>query len=340
MSIASRKYGELEDKDVIAYTLENGKGFSVEILNYGGIITRIIYKDTDVVLGWNDMEAYLENPPYMGAIIGRNANRIENAEFELNGKIYKLTPNERTNNHHGGPIGFDKHIWDAEPIDGEEPSLKLSLTSPDGDQGYPGEIQVIVTYTVTADNELKIHYEAQSDKDTIINMTSHSYFNPNGHGSGSVENCRLWVASGFYASNNEYGCPDGRVLSVEGTALDFRKEAVIAENRKIKNDGINFNGCYDFSFAIDGRGLRKAAVCTGDKTGISIETYTDRPAVHIYLPVCTYEGNTKDGATYGPMGAICFETQAFPNAMKHSHFPTTIVKAGEKYNSVTIYKFR
>lgn len=340
MSISSRKYGEFNGKDVYAYTLDNGKGLSTEILNYGGIITRLVYNGTDVVLGWNDMEAYLENPPYMGAIIGRNANRIENAEFELNGKIYKLTANQGKNNHHGGPTGFDKCLWNAECIDGEDPSLVLTLTSPDGDQGYPGELKVKVTYTLKEDNGLKIHYEAESDKDTIVNMTSHSYFNPNGHGSGSVKNCRLWVASSFYAANDKFGCPDGRILSVDNTPLDFRKECVIADNMKIKNVPADFCGNYDNSFAIEGRGLRKAAVCTGDKTGISIETYTDRPTVHIYLPVCNYEGNTKDGATYDSMGAICFETQAFPNAMKHSHFPTTILKAGEKFNSTTIYKFR
>jgi len=340
MSIASRKFGEHKGSDIYAYTLSNGKGLSAEILNYGGIITKLIYNGVDVVLGWKGMEEYAENEGCMGAIIGRNSNRLKDAWFELNGQVYKLAANNGKNNHHGGPEGFDQRIWDAECVDGDEPSLVLRLISPDDDQGFPGELQVMVTYTLTDYNAIKIHYEAVSDSDTIVNMTNHSYFNPNGHGRGSVENCKLWLASSFYAANDEDRCPDGRILSVENTPFDFREEKVIADNLKIENEQISLFGGYDHSFAIEGRGLRKAAVCTGDKSGITIETYTDRPVVQVYLPTCSYEGNTKDGATYGPMGAICFETQAFPNSMKLSHFPTIIVKADEMYDSTTLYRFK
>ena len=340
MSITNKKYGEFKGQDVYAYTLDNGKGLSAEILNYGGIITRLVFNGTDVVLGWDNLEEYINNRGCYGALVGRNSNRIENAEFELNGKTYKLFANHIKSNLHGGPEGFNKRIWDAECVDDKEPSLILRLISPDGDQGFPGEVHVKVTYTLTLDNAIKIHYEAESDQDTIINMTNHSYFNLNGHESGSVENCRLWMASSFYTPNNPECCPTGEILPVDGTPFDFREEKTIGENLAIKHKQIELFDGYDHNFVLDGRGLRKATVYTGDKTGISLEMYTDCPGVQIYIPTRKPDGKTKDGAAYCRYNAICLETQAFPNAMKHSHFPTTVVKAGEKYDSVTEYRFK
>lgn len=340
MSITSEKYGEFKGKDVYAYILDNGKGLSAEIINYGGIITRLVYNGTDVVLGWDNLEEYVNNAGCYGALVGRNSNRIENAEFELNGKIYKLSPNHIKSNLHGGPDGFNKRIWDAECVDEEEPSLILRLISPNGDQGFPGEVSVKVTYTLTKDNAISIHYEAECDQDTIINMTNHSYFNPNGHDSGSVENCSLWMASSFYTPNNPECCPLGSILPVDATPFDFREETTIGENLAIKHEQIDLFGGYDHNFVIDGRGLRKAAVYTGDKSGISIELFTDCPGVQIYIPTKKPDGKTKDGAEYCRYNAICLETQAFPNSMKYSHFPTTVVKAGEKYDTTTVYKFK
>ena len=342
MSITSRKYGEFEGREVIAYTLDNNKGLKAEILNYGGIITRLVYNGTDVALGWDNFDEYLNNRNCYGAMIGRNSNRIENSEFEIGGKTYKLTPNNGRNNLHGGPNGFDKKIWDAETSDGEEPSVILRRISPDGEEGFPGNAAIKVTYTLTKDNAIEIHYEGECDKDTIINMTNHTYFNPNGHDSGSVENCKLWLDSSFYTPNTKECFPDGTVASVEGTPFDFRKEATLGEKLSIKHKQTDMFGGYDHNFVLNGKGYRLAGIFTGDKSGISIEMYTDLPGVQLYLPggAPNEKRKCKDGALYCRRNALCLETQMFPNTMKYSHFPSVIVKAGEKYETKTKYKFR
>jgi len=339
MSINQRIYGELNGQEVYAYTLDNGKGLSAEILSYGGVITRLVYNGTDVVLGWDNLEEYVNNGGCYGALIGRNSNRIEGAEFELNGKTYKLAANHIKSNLHGGPGGFHTRIWNAECVDTDEPQLILTRISPDGEEGFPGEAQIKVTYTLTSDNAIKIHYEGTCDEDTIINMTNHSYFNLNGHESGSVENCTLWMGSSFYTPNNPECCPLGSILPVDGTPFDFRNGATIGENLSIKHEQIELFGGFDHNFVLDGRGYRKAAVFKGDKSGITMEMYTDLPGVQIYIPTRKPEGKTKDGAEYLRYNAICLETQAFPNSMKFSHFPSTIVRKGEKYDTVTVYKF-
>lgn len=180
MSIEKKNFGTHDGKEVFSYTLDNGNGLTAEIITYGGILRKLIYKGTDVVLGRDSLEEYLENNGCYGALIGRNSNRIENSEFELNGKLYKLNPNNGRNNLHGGLIGFNKRVWDAEAFDGTEPALKLSLISPDGEEGFPGNVTVTVTYTLTNKNGIKLHYEATSDADTVVNLTNHSYFNLNG----------------------------------------------------------------------------------------------------------------------------------------------------------------
>ncbi len=342
MSITSRKYGELEGHEIIAYTLDNKNGLSAEILNYGGIITRLVYNGTDVALGWDNFEEYLNNGSCYGAMIGRNSNRIENSEFEINGKTYKLTPNNGRNNLHAGPNGFDKKIWDVETSDGEEPAVILRRISPDGEEGFPGNAAIKVTYTLTRDNAIEIHYEGECDKDTIINMTNHTYFNPNGHDSGSVENCKLWLDSSFYTPNTKECFPDGSIAKVDGTPFDFRKEATLGEKLSMKHEQTDMFDGYDHNFVLNGRDYRLAGIFTGDKSGISIEMYTDLPGVQLYLPggAPNEKRKCKDGASYCRRNALCLETQMFPNSMKHSHFPSTIVKAGEKYDTKTAYKFK
>lgn len=342
MSITSRKYGELDGQEVVAYTLDNKNGLSAEILNYGGIITRLVYNGTDVALGWDNFDEYLNNGSCYGAMIGRNSNRIENSEFEIGGNTYKLTPNNGRNNLHAGPNGFDKKIWNVETSDGEEPAVILRRTSPDGEEGFPGNAAIKVTYTLTRDNAIEIHYEGECDKDTIINMTNHTYFNPNGHDSGSVENCKLWLDSSFYTPNTKECFPDGSIVSVEGTPFDFRKEATLGEKLSIKHEQTDMFGGYDHNFVLNGRDYRLAGIFTGDKSGISIEMYTDLPGVQLYLPggAPNEKRKCKDGASYCRRNALCLETQMFPNSMKHAHFPSIIVKAGEKYDTKTTYKFR
>ena len=341
MSITSKKYGILNGKDIYAYTLDNRNGLCAEILNYGAIVTRLIYNNTDVVLGFDNFDDYMDNPDYMGAIIGRNANVIENSEITINSKTYKLFPNDKSNNLHGGMEGFNKKIWNTEIMDGDEPSLVLTYLSPDGEEGFPGNAEVKVTYTLTKENALQIHYEVCSDKDTVVNMTNHSYFNLNGHTGGSVEDHSLWLASKFYTPSTEQIIPCGEICSVCGTPFDFTKESKIRERLAIGHKQIEMFGGYDHNFAIDGRGYRLAAILKGDKTNITMEMYTDQPAFQLYLPVgFDSERKYKDGAKYAHYGAICLETQGFPNALKYSHFPDTVLKKGDKYDRITTYKFK
>ena len=341
MAICKQKFGEYNGKEVYAYTIKNKNGLSAEILNYGGIIRKLIYKDVDVVLGWDNFDEYIKNSGYLGALIGRNSNRIENSEFEINGKIYTLFPNDGNNNLHGGQIGFDKKIWDVETLDEEEPSLILSLISPDGEEGFPGTVSVKVKYTLTNDNGLSIHYTGVCDQDTVLNLTNHSYFNLNGHSSGTVDNHLLYVDSSFYTPNNDECLPTGEVLSVKDTPFDFSEEASLGEKINSDYEQIKKFGGFDHNFILNGRGYRKVAECKGDKTGITMEVYTDQTGMQIYSGNGIEEGHQcKDGASYKKHNAVCFETQGFPNSLKFSHFTDVILKKGAVYDTTTTYKFR
>lgn len=340
--ITEKYFGKSSVGEVNAYTLDNGNGLSVELLNLGGIIRRIVFNGTDVVLGRESAEDCLVGGGYLGAAVGRNSNRIEGCEFELNGKIYKLEANDgdRNNNLHGGPMGFSKRVWDAEAIDSDEPQLVLTTFSPDGDQGFPGNAEIKITYTVTKENSLKIHYEGTCDADTVINMTNHSYFNMNGHTSGPVTSHKLWLNCDFFTPNSDGCIADGNVLSVKDTPFDFTTEKNVGKDINDPQYQIqNFCG-YDHNFVITGRGFRKFAELTGDVSGICMEAYTDQPAVQLYTGnYLKADVPCKDGAEYGQYSGLCLETQGFPNALKHAHYPSVIVRKGEKYDSVTEFKF-
>ena len=341
MSVVKNVWGEHCGKTVYRYVLDNGNGLSAHILNYGGIIAKLIFNETDVVLGRDSFEEYMSNDGYFGALIGRNSNRIANAEFELNGKVYKLYPNKGKNNLHGGKEGFNAKVWEAETIDGEEPSLILTLTSPDGEEGFPGEVNVKVTYTLTRDNSLVIHYQGNSDQDTILNMTNHTYFNLNGHNSGTIDNHKLWLASSFYTPNNDECVPTGEVLSVKGTAFDFSTEETLGDRFSSAHEQIELFGGFDHNFCLDGYGYRLAGKLVGDKSGIIMEMYTDSSGVQLYTGNGINENRVcKEGARYTKHGALCLETQAFPNFTGCSHFPNGFIKKGEKYDHVTAFKFK
>lgn len=340
--ITEKYFGKSGAGDVTAYTLDNGKGLSAEILNLGGIIHRLVFNGVDVVLGRESAEDCLVGSGYLGAAVGRNSNRIENCRFELNGKVYTLEANDsgRNNNLHGGTKGFSKQVWNAEAVDGDEPKLILTIFSPDGDQGFPGNAEIKVTYTVTKENSLTIHYEGICDADTVINMTNHSYFNMNGHKSGPVTSHKLWLNCDFYTPNTAGCIADGSVLSVKDTPFDFTTAKEVGCDINDSCYQIQNFGGYDHNFVITGRGFRKFAELTGEKTGITMECYTDQPAVQLYTG--NYLKNdvaSKDGADYSAYSGLCLETQGFPNALKHAHYPSTIVRKGEKYDSVTEFKF-
>ncbi len=340
MSIQKTKFGEYGGTDVYCYTLDNAKGLRAEILTLGGIVKKLIYNGVDVVLGRDTLEEYCSNEGYFGALIGRNANRIENASFDLNGQSYTLFANDGANNLHGGKIGFDKKVWGAECIDAAEPSLMLTLTSPDGEEGFPAAVDVKVTYTLTADNAIRIHYEGTADSDTVLNMTNHTYFNLNGHDSGTVDGHSLWLDSNFYTPNTAACIPNGEIQNVQNTPFDFRTAKTLGEGFQSQHEQIKLFGGFDHNFALSGRGYRLAGKLTGDKTGITMEFYTDQSGVQLYTGNVIEEGRKcKDGAVYTKHSALCLETQAFPNSLKFSHFPSAILKKGEKYDTVTTYQF-
>lgn len=341
MSIEKKHFGILPEGEVFSYILDNGKGLSAEIITLGGIIRKLVFDGTDMVLGHDEVKEYRNDPTYCGAIVGRNSNRIAGAEFELNGKTYKLLKNcDGGCNLHGGEKGFTYKIWDAQPVDGEEPSLVLKTYSPDGEEGFPARVDIKVTYTLTKDNSVKIHYEGVSDGDTLLNMTNHTYFNLNGHNSGSIKNHKLMLNCSFFTPNNKYCMPLGTVESVAGTPFDFTSAKKIESGFENPNEQFELIGGYDHNFAVNGTGFRKFAEAEGDKTHIVMECYTDRPGVQLYTSNCLDDGTPgKDGVKYSRFNGFCLETQAFPDAVHFSHFPSCVLKKGEKYDTLTEYKF-
>ena len=338
--IEKKEYGRVGEKEVYLYKLDNGRGLSAEIITYGGILRTLTFDGTDVVLGRDSLEEYMNNTGCYGALIGRNSNRIANGEFTLNCVKYTLAKNNGNNNLHGGLVGFGKRVWDSKAIDKEEPSLVLTLVSADGDEGFPGKVKVKVTYTLTSDNAIKIHYEGKSNRDTLLNMTNHTYFNLNGHASGTVDNHTLKMASGFYTPNTPECMPYGVVEKTEGTPFDFTEGLRLGDGFASDHEQIKLFSGYDHNFALDGFGYREFATLSGDKTGIIMTAYTDRPAVQIYSGNgIDSERVCKEGAKYPVHGGVCLETQVFPNAMEYSHFPSPILKKGEKYDTVTAFRF-
>ncbi len=344
MSVRKEFYGNLPDgREVYKYILDNETGVRAEIINYGGIVTKLITKDKsgndcNVVLGRANLDEYLNNVGYLGAAVGRHANRIAGASFVINGKEYNVGANEFNNSLHGGINGFDKKLWDAEIIETENAVL-MSYVSPDGEEGFPGTLDIKMKYSVTAENGLKIEYAAKSDKDTVCNLTNHSYFNLNGEKSGNIYSHMLQMNSSFYTPNDGACMPTGEVLSVSGTPFDFRIRKSIGEGIKSECEQIKMFEGYDHNFILDGRGMRHAATLKGDKTGITMQMITNQPAVQLYTGNSIDEDVHNGDYVYNQHDALCLETQAFPNSMKFAHFPDSLLKAGEEYLHIVEYRF-
>ncbi len=346
MSIVKKHFGNLQDgSQVDLFTLTNSNNMKVGILNYGGTVVSIEVPDKngkfdDVALGYDTIEKYCKNTCYFGALIGRHGNRIEDSKFELNGKVYNLAVNDGKNHLHGGIKGFDKVIWKAEPsTDGK--SLKLTYTSPDGEENYPGNLDVTVTYSLTDENELKLDYFAVSDKDTVINLTNHTYFNLAGHASGDVLKHQMMInADKFTVINNE-GIPTGEIRDVKGTPLDFTELTEIGVGIDSTYEQMICGKGYDHNWVlkVSGKKPEKAAEVYCSETGRLMEVFTTKPGVQFYSGNFVTKHEGKNGAIYGKRGGLCLETQFFPNAMKHKNFPSPILKAGEEYKYTTIYKF-
>jgi aldose 1-epimerase len=328
------------------YTLAAG-GLEVSISNYGGTVTSIKAPDAagnlaDVVLGFDSVAGYQKAGFYPGATIGRYANRIGNCRFALNGVEYKLYKNNGENSLHGGLKGFDKVVWNAREIPGEEPALELTYFSKDGEEGYPGNLSVTVKFTVTKAAELRVEYTATTDKDTVVNMTNHSYFNLAGEGSADIQSHVMQLNASRFTPVDAGLIPTGELRPVEGTAFDFRKPLPIGSRIGQEDEQLK-RGCgYDHNFVIDGADgtLRTAAVAYDPKSGRTLEVLTTEPGVQLYT------GNYLDGTSVGKCGkgyeyrtGFCLETQKYPDTPNHADFPTAKVPAGGTYKSTSVYRF-
>lgn len=343
MTITNRIFGTGPDgEEVHLYTLRNNNGVEVSITNYGGAITSIMAPDRngvfgDVVLGYDTLDDYMKNPRYLGALIGRFANRIDRGKFRLNGIEYQLAQNNGQNHLHGGSKGFDKRVWNASKTPA---GLHLEYFSPDGEESYPGNLSVAVDYSLNDENELQIEYHATTDKDTILNLTNHSYFNLAGH--GTILDHELTLYSESYIPVRDDLVPFGEIHVVEGTPMDFRTSRVIGARLDQLIPEISYSQGYDHTFSLRGQdgSLRWVARLCEPVSGRVMEVFTTQPGMQVY------SGNFLDGSLIGKGGvayekyaALCLETQHFPDSPNQPNFPSTVLRAGETYFAATIYKF-
>ena len=325
------------------YTITNAQGASVTISDFGGIITQLLVPDKDgelrdVVLGYDGASDYENGGGYLGALIGRYGNRIAKGKFTLNGKDYQLATNDGDNHLHGGDIGFDKCFWQVSEI---PQGLKLSLESPDGDEQYPGNLKMEVSYVFDDDNCLTIDYRAVSDQDTICNLTNHAYFNLDGHDGGSVEDHVLKLYASAFTPTNEGSIPTGEISDVAETPFDFRVAKVIGRDIEVDCEQLKWAGGFDHNFVLDKASgeMGKVADVHSTKSGIRMITESTQPGVQFYTGNYL-DGNVgKGGVVYQKRGGFCLETQNFPDAINHDNFPSAILKAGETYKELTKYRF-
>ncbi len=337
-----------EGKDITLFTLRNNNGASVKIINYGGIITSIKVPNKegnleDVVLGFDSIEDYLKVHPYFGALIGRYANRIGQGHFILNGEKIKLATNNGVNSLHGGNKGFDKVLWECkEEIISGSPALSLRYLSKDGEENYPGNLQIQVWYILTQNNTLEVHYLAETDKTTVINLTNHSYFNLSPSKSSDILGHIVTINADSFTPVDETLIPTGELRPVSGTPMDFRTPHTIGERINVDDEQLYFGKGYDHNWVINGKSgsLRLASKAFSPSSGIGLEVYTTEPGIQMYT------GNFLDGSLIGKgkkvynfRSGFCFETQHFPDSPNKPYFPTTLLNPGETFKSTTIFAF-
>ena len=343
MELRRQPYGRTpEGTEVSIFTLKNSRDLSVGVITYGCIITSVQTPDRngnigEITLGFDSLEGYLGRHPYFGALVGRFANRIAAGRFELEGKQYTLACNDKGRNHlHGGKAGFDKRVWSAEELWEEDTvGVRFSYTSPDGEEGYPGELEVAVTYSLNEANELSLDYRAETTKATPINLTNHTYWNLSGPASGTIYDHLLSLNCSHYLPVNEQLISTGEVLPVEGTPLDFRRQKAIG--RDIDRLPIGYDHC--FVADREGEGLAPIARVADPAGGRGFELATTKPAVQLYT------GNFLDGicgaggAVFNKHTALCLETEYYPDAVNHPEFPSAILRPGQIYAHTTVHRF-
>ena len=319
--------------------LENAAGMRVHLLSYGATIRRILVPDasgklTDVALGYETAAEYETNDGYLGAAIGRNGNRIRGAAYRWDGRTVRLTANEGANQLHGGFQGLDKKLWNF-TCTGDRVEFRTTLA--DGEEGFPGEMEVTVTYRLDEDNGLRIDYDAWSTEDTVANFTNHTYFNLNGQDSGSALNHLVQLQASRFTPGDAEILPTGEIAPVEGTCMDFRTAKPLG--RDIRDPMLSGTGGYDTNLCLDGEGLRLVGRVRGDRSGIAMEIYTTLEGIQLYSGNSLTERRGKDGAVYAPYAGFCLETQHYPNAVNEPGFPSPMLRAGEPCHETTIYRF-
>ena len=350
-SIKKEAFGKLANGTTIfRYTLTNSHGVRVRIITYGGIVQTIETPDrrhhfTNVALGFATLGEYVDhNSPYFGAIIGRYGNRIAKGTFTLDGKTYHLPINNPPNSLHGGTVGFDKRVWAAaEERHRDSVGLRLSRTSPNGEMGYPGTLDVVVTYTLTNRNELRVDYHATTDAPTIVNLTNHSYFNLTGEGTGTIYDHRLRLNASHYTPVDSTLIPTGQIATVHGTPFDFTRPHAIGERIRGSEQQLLFGRGYDHNWVLDrhgSKGLVLAARLTEKTSGRVVEMFTTEPGIQFY------SGNFLDGTLVGTSGhtyrqgdGLALETQHYPDSPNHPNFPSTVLRPGHVYQTTTVYRF-
>lgn len=348
--ISKKEYGQnAEGQTVELYTLTNAAGMIVSVMTHGAALVHIFTPDrngnmADVSLGYDSMEGYKVKSAYFGGTLGQFANRINGGKFMLDGKEIQLAVNRPPNHLHGGTRGFDKRLWTVEKtVDGDSPSIRLSYVCADGEEGYPGNVAVSVTYTLHADNRLELAFSATTDKKTIINLSNHVYFNLNGHGTGTILNHELQMNADRYVRVDKTLIPTGEIAPVEGTPLDFRTMTRVGDRIEADFDQIVHAGGIDQTFVVNRKTegeLALAAIVRAPESGRVLKTYTTEPGAHFY------SGNYLDGSITGKGGkqynhrtAFCMETQHYPDSPNHPNFPSVILRPGETFTSRTVYAF-
>ncbi len=347
--IIHKPFGKTADgKAVEIYTLTNSKGSEAQIITYGGTVVSLRVPDksgklADVVLGFDSVAGYEKHTAYMGALIGRYGNRIAKGRFTLNGNTYGLAINNGENHLHGGPKGYDKVVWTARPsTNANGANLELTYLSRDGEEGYPGNLSIRVIYSLTEKNELKIAYSATTDKDTVVNLTHHSYFNLAGAGNGDILGHELTLNAGKFTPTDSGSIPTGELRDVKGTPFDFTRSTAIGARINQDDQQLKFGQGYDHNYVLNktGKGLSLAATVYEPQSGRVMEVFTTEPGMQLY------SGNFLDGSVAGKSGqsylkntGFCLESQHYPDSPNKPKFPSTTLKKGQRYSTTTIYKF-
>jgi aldose 1-epimerase len=346
LNVEQQPFGKTRDgKQVAVYTLTNGRGAKVRLIDYGATLISVetpdkAGKSANITLGFPTLAGYLERHPYFGSTVGRYGNRIAGGKFKLDGKVYSLATNNGPNHLHGGIKGFDAVLWNSQPVKtADSVGVRFTHTSPDGDEGYPGKLDVTTTYTLTANNELRIDYEATADKATVVNLTNHAYWNLAGAGSGTILKHELTLAADKYLPIDDTSIPTGKLAEVKGTAFDFTTPHAIGERiDEIKKEPHKTQG-YDHCYVLRGQQakLELAAKVKDPASGRVLEIFTTEPGVQLYCG--NFLGGGAGEGGYKQHEAFCLETQHYPDSPNQPAFPTTTLKPGETYKSTTVHKF-